>query len=319
MHASPDFVNPFMTPLFGQLLVRLLLVYGIAGLLILCIYRRTSWEHFKQSNLVQRYVGWLLLTPVYLVGVFSGRIPGLLIAGLFMVGAVLEFAKIAKLPTSFRLAMVGLSVWSVLTASYFTDYFYSLPLVYFIVLTPLAIRLNDPQKSFSSFAFAMYGSIWLSFSLSHIVLLSEFNNSLDQSRILLFLVVFAVACADIGGYVLGKWFHKLRLLDNYKVARQLSPNKTYVGALGYIIGAGLAIWLLYFGLHQYMSVWLWALTAVIIGIFSFVGGLTHSLFKRYFGVKDSGTLIPGHGGVIDRLDSMARVVVILYYFLRVAI
>ncbi len=135
---------------------------------------------------------------------FSGRIPGLILTGVFVVAAVLEYAKIAGLPKSFRLAMPLLAIWSVITASYFTDYFYSLPLLYFIVLTPLAIRLNDPRRSFESFAFSMYGSIWLSFSLSHIVLLSEFNNSLDSSRILLFLVLFAVACADIGGYIFGK-------------------------------------------------------------------------------------------------------------------
>jgi phosphatidate cytidylyltransferase len=299
---SPNFVNPLSTPDFDKLISRLLIVYVVAG-----------------SNLTHRYVGWLLLTPLYLVGAFSGRILGLVVTALFIVGAVLEFGKIAKLPKSFRIAMVLLAIWSVITAGYFTGSFYSLPLVYFIVLTPLAIRLNDAQKSFMAFAFGMYGSIWLSFSLCHVILLSEFTNSLGHTRILLFLVVFAVACADVGGYIFGKTFEKYNILTHYKVAPNLSPNKTYIGVVGYIAGAGLAIWLLYFGLQQYMSPWLWALVAVIIGVFAFVGGLTHSLFKRYFGVKDSGTLIPGHGGIIDRIDSVARVVVILYYFLRIAI
>ena len=319
MLASPDFVNPFSTPLFNALLGRLLIFYAIAGFLILALTYRKGLAHLRNSNLGLRYIGWLLLTPLYLVGVFCGRIPGIAITMLFVVGAVLEYSKIAKLPTSFRVGMVIAALWSVITAAYFTAYFYSLPLVYFLIFTALAIRQNNVKTSFSSASHAIYGSIWLGFSLSHIVLLSEFNNSLDHSRILPFLVLFAVACADIGGYVFGKLFHKLGILDKYKVAKQLSPNKTYVGTLGYIIGAGLAIWVLYFGLHQYLSPVLWGIVAVIIGVFAFVGGLTHSFFKRYFNVKDSGTLIPGHGGVIDRVDSIARVVVILYYFLRLAI
>jgi phosphatidate cytidylyltransferase len=316
---SPDFLNPFQSPLFNPLLGRLLLVYAIAGLLITAVTWGKSWKEIQQSNLFQRYIGWLLLTPLYLVGVFSGRIPGLVIAALFIIGAVLEYGKIAGLQWSYRIWMALLAIWSVITASYFTEYYYALPLVYFLVFTGLAIRQNDAKASFSSAANAIYGSIWLIFSLGHIILLAHLNNSLDDTHILLFLVLFAVACADIGGYIFGKLFHKLRILDNYKVAEELSPNKTYIGTLGYIIGAGFAIWLLYFGLEQYLSPWLWAVVAVIIGVFSFVGGLTHSYFKRHFGVKDSGQLIPGHGGVIDRVDSIARVVVILYYFLLLAI
>ena len=68
-----------------------------------------------------------------------------------------------------------------------------------------------------------------------------------------------------------------------------------------------------------MNVVQWIMVGIIIGIFSFIGGLTHSYFKRYFGVKDSGRIIPGHGGVMDRIDSISRVGVILYYFLLVFI
>lgn len=316
---SPNFLNPFKTPLFNPLIGRLLLVYAIAGILIIILSRGKPWEKLKQTNLYQRYIGWLLLTPFYLIGVFCGRIPGLVIAALFIIGAVIEYCKIAKLSSTYRFWMIVLAIWSVITASYFAGYYYSLPLVYFLVFSTLAIRQNDAEKSFTSTANAIYGCIWLVFSLGHIVLLAHFNNSLDNTHILLFLVLFAVACADIGGYVFGKLFHKLHWLDNYKVAPKLSPNKTYVGTLGYIIGAGLAIWLLHFGLATYLSPWMWAAVAVLIGVFSFVGGLTHSYFKRHFDVKDSGQLIPGHGGVIDRVDSIARVVVILYYFLRLTI
>lgn len=316
---NPDFFNPFATPLFGPLVSRLVIVYAVAGILIAVASTGKPWAQIKKSNLYLRYIGWLILTPLYLIGVFSGRIPGLIMASVFIIGAVLEYAKIAKLKNNYRVWMVVLTIYSVITASYFAKYYYSLPLVYFLVFTALAIRQNDPIESFRSTAYAIYGCIWLIFSLGHIVLLAHLNNRFDNTHILLFLVLFAVACADVGGYVFGKLFYKLGILNNYKVADKLSPNKTYIGTIGYIIGAGLAIWLLYFGLTPYLSAAMWSVVAVIIGVFAFVGGLTHSLFKRHFGVKDSGQLIPGHGGVIDRMDSMARVVVILYYFLLVTV
>jgi len=315
---SPHFLNPFDNPIVPAVLWRLAILYGIAIVLVL-IVKRGSIKAILSSNVGQRIIGWLILTPLYFLGTFAGGIPGLLVLGLFTVGAVLEYSRIAGLGASFRNALILLSFISLLVAGFFPHIFYSLPLIYFLVITPLAIRLNKPHESFAKAAFALYGAIWLIFSLCHLVLLTRLSLWFDSSHALTFLVIFAVALADIGGYVFGKLFHRLNIFDGYKVAANLSPNKTYIGTLGYVIGAAIGIWLFYFAVSSYMSYLEWLFVAIIIGVFSFIGGLTHSYFKRYFGVKDSGHIIPGHGGIMDRIDSISRVGVILYYFLSVFI
>ena len=294
--------------------MRLGILYGIAIIAVL-FAEKGNLKAVWKSNIGQRIIGWLILTPLYFIGTFAGGVPGLIVISVFIIGAVIEYARIAKLGASFRNILVALSIISVAVAGYVPSLFYSLPLVYFLMVTPLAIRLNDPEKSFERAAVTMYGAIWLIFSLCHLVLLTRLSTHFDMTHALTFLVIFAVALADIGGYVFGKLFHHFGILDNLKVADKLSPNKTYIGTLGYIIGAFAGISLFLFAVGSYMSMLQWAIIAVIIGVFSFVGGLTHSFFKRYFGVKDSGHVIPGHGGIMDRIDSISRVGVILYYFL----
>ncbi len=314
MQLAPHFLNPFSSPIVVPFLWRLGLLYGLA-IITMLIIKKGNLSAVWESNIGRRIVGWLILTPLYFIGTFAGGIPGLLVLLLFISGAVIEFAHIAQLDRKFRFALLLLTVISLFIVGFMPKYFYSLPLIYFLIITPLAIRLNKPDKSFEQAAFSIYACIWLIFSLCHIVLLTRLGSRFDNTHALTFLVIFAVALADIGGYVFGKMFHEFKIFDMYKVADKLSPNKTYVGILGYIVGALIAIAIFHFAVGRYMSSWQWLSVGTIIGIFAFVGGLTHSYFKRYFGVKDSGNIIPGHGGVMDRIDSIARVSVILYYFL----
>lgn len=121
---------------------------------------------------------------------------------------------------------------------------------------------------------------------------------LDWSRgaewlLFVFLLVWT---ADIGGYVFGRRYGRLRL------APSVSPGKTWEGAVGGIVLSALvalggSAW---FGVSPGRFV----LLCLAVVVFSIVGDLTESLLKRFTGVKDSGTLFPGHGGVMDRIDSV---------------
>lgn len=109
----------------------------------------------------------------------------------------------------------------------------------------------------------------------------------------LLLLVFA---ADIGAYFAG------RTWGRRKLAPQVSPGKTWEGAIGGLAAVALVAFIgtRHFGLPVLTGV----LFACAIGIFSIVGDLTESMFKRAAGLKDSGQLLPGHGGVLDRVDSV---------------
>lgn len=123
-----------------------------------------------------------------------------------------------------------------------------------------------------------------------------------------FLAFGCIWAADIGAYFFGKYFGKTRLSS-------ISPKKTVEGAIfgiaGSIVVATVGAWYLDWPSWQISGV----ILGMLVGIASLLGDLTESLMKRDAGVKDSGQLIPGHGGILDRTDSYIFTAPLVYYFL----
>jgi phosphatidate cytidylyltransferase len=109
-------------------------------------------------------------------------------------------------------------------------------------------------------------------------------------------MVLLVCAADIGAYFAGRAFGK------HKLAPRVSPGKTLEGAVGGLTAVALtaAVGTVYFGLPVFAGV----VFGCAVGIFSVIGDLTESMFKRSAGLKDSGSILPGHGGILDRIDSV---------------
>ena len=125
--------------------------------------------------------------------------------------------------------------------------------------------------------------------------------SFTQGGILIVIMVLLTAAADIGAYFTGKYFGK------HKLAEQVSPAKTWEGFWGGVTAcAALALVLWYFLPDRSAHIGLASVMVVVLisGLASVVGDLTVSMVKRESGVKDTGSLLPGHGGVLDRLDSL---------------
>jgi len=124
----------------------------------------------------------------------------------------------------------------------------------------------------------------------------------DESRFygawLIFALLGLVWAADIGGYIVGKPFGKTKLLP------KVSPGKTLEGMLGgmtlvLLVVTGLLVWLDWPGQAYH-----WYLAAILLTVLSVFGDLSESMFKRVAGKKDSGAFLPGHGGILDRIDSL---------------
>ena len=119
---------------------------------------------------------------------------------------------------------------------------------------------------------------------------------------LVLYILSLIWVCDIAAYFVGKRFGK------HKLALNLSPGKTWEGVLGAYAAGLLVVIVGYLYLDQDLSLFSWVMLGLICITFSIVGDLFESLFKRLRNLKDSGTLLPGHGGVLDRIDSITATV-----------
>jgi phosphatidate cytidylyltransferase len=149
------------------------------------------------------------------------------------------------------------------------------------------------------------------FGLSHLAMLltlPAIDNSSANGRTLLLFLVFVVEMSDVLQFVWGK------TLGRHKILPTVSPNKTWEGFLGGIITTSLAALLIRF-LTPFTPLETVGV-ALLLTVAGFFGGAVMSAVKRDFGVKDFGGLIPGHGGMLDRVDSLCYAAPVFFHYLR---
>ena len=172
-----------------------------------------------------------------------------------------------------------------------------------LLLLVLYISLTRSLHFLKGWLFAAGGPLYLGFTLSHISLLRE----LEQGTQWLVLALFSAFSTDTVAFFVG------RALGRHRMAPRISPGKTWEGAAAGLL-AGVAVALLLdalFGLP--LALWEAAILGTGASLAAQGGDLVESALKRYVGAKDTGRLIPGHGGVLDRLDSVVLSLVLVYY------
>lgn len=145
------------------------------------------------------------------------------------------------------------------------------------------------------------GSFYIGWFIQYPVLL------LQEGTIFLFMALLLTWANDSFAYLIGSTFGK------HKLAPDISPNKSIEGALGGILGTLLVGLLI--GHFAFIPLWGRILLSILSAVAAQLGDLFESKIKRVFGVKDSGTLFPGHGGVMDRIDSLLFSLPVVYYLL----
>jgi phosphatidate cytidylyltransferase len=165
-------------------------------------------------------------------------------------------------------------------------------------------RFHDMQSVSRDLAVSLLGLIYIPLLLSHAVLL----RALPAGRDWIFLVLFVVMASDTLAYFVGMNWGKHRLYA------AVSPKKSIEGSIGGLAGGALGALICKLWFFPELSSVDVLLIGVGVGAFSQLGDLVESLLKRSFGVKDSGTLIPGHGGILDRLDSLLFAFPVTYYY-----
>lgn len=176
----------------------------------------------------------------------------------------------------------------------------------FFLLTALhfLFRLRDMETVARDLSQVLAAYLYVPFLLSHLVMLRLLPNGSHW----LLLIMLIVMTNDSAAYYIGSAFGKHPLYP------AVSPKKSIEGALGGLLGSLGGTLLAKFTFFSGLSYADALLAAVLIGITGQLGDLFESLLKRSFGVKDSGTILPGHGGVLDRLDSIILAAPVTYYF-----
>ncbi len=172
-------------------------------------------------------------------------------------------------------------------------------------------------------AYLVGGPVYVGFLLAHVLLLVQVGDSGGDSygyelgRNWLLFALLATFATDTGAYLIG------RTIGRHPLAPTISPNKTWEGAAGGFAGALIAAVLLdyFLALGLARETWNWQppLIGATVGVAAQAGDLWESKLKRWAGVKDSGSLMPGHGGLLDRLDSLLVTIPVTYYPVYLAI
>ncbi|SMB94014.1 phosphatidate cytidylyltransferase [Desulfonispora thiosulfatigenes DSM 11270] len=172
-------------------------------------------------------------------------------------------------------------------------------------LSSLLIMLkNYPKVKINVISLNLLNLLYVGWTLVHILLI----RNLHQGFLLLLLLFIIIWATDTGAYFTG------RFLGKNKLAPQISPKKTIEGAIGGLISSVICA-IIFVSFYKIIPVPFVILIAIIISTMGQIGDLIESSFKRFVGIKDSGNIIPGHGGILDRFDSTITTAPILYYIL----
>ncbi len=175
------------------------------------------------------------------------------------------------------------------------------------------VAFHTGRQGIQTLAFVLAGGIYAGFLLAHAAALREWGEPGELGRNYLLFALLATFATDTGAFLVG------RSLGRRPMAPAISPGKTWEGAAGGMAAAVAAAVALGQILELGTPVWVQALLGIAVGVAAQVGDLAESKLKRISRVKDAGSIIPGHGGILDRLDSIVVSIPTLYYLVAVVV
>ncbi len=255
--------------------------------------------------LAQRVASAAVGIPIIVVLIWAGGPWYAAAATLIVLLASLEFQ--AAHHTDGNLGFVAAGLGAAMAAGAFVGP----PWVFWFALGGVLIPLvwvtlrGDIEAGLADWQWAVSGVMYVGFLGAHLVLLREMHNGRD----LVYLAVFGTFAVDTAAYFVG------RAIGRRKLAPHISPGKTVEGTLGGLTGALVLVPIMNYLLGLRLEAALIAPLAFLIFVAAVLGDLAESMLKRGMHIKDTSRAIPGHGGFLDRLDSLLFVVPVVYYYL----
>ena len=293
----------------------ILLAASIAGWL-LGLRVKTENGRAVIDNLNARVRAWWIMTAVFVVAFLLGKTATILLFAFVSFSALREFLTLTPTRASDYRAM-SLAFFVLIPVQYYLIHieWYGLfsmfiPVYGFLLLPSLSALTQDAENFLERSAKIQWGIMVTIYCISHVpaLLLLDIPGYTGQNALLLLYMLLVVQMSDVLQYVFGKIFGKT------KIAPVVSPSKTIEGFVGGAAGAtliGIGMW--WITPFAPLQAGAMAFITVLMG---FLGGLVLSAVKRSLGAKDWGTMIKGHGGMMDRMDSVSFAAPVFFHLTR---
>jgi phosphatidate cytidylyltransferase len=301
--------------LFGSLMA-LLAIASTVGFLLARRPGQDAKKVASVTNLNERINAWWVMVAILAVAFLLGNTVTLVLFALASFFALREFITLTPsragdhLPLFLSFFMIIPAQFVLIGTQQYGIFAIFIPVYAFLLLPSIAAMRSDVEDFLSRSAKQQWGLMVTVYCLSHApaLLMLPLNWAPERNALLLFYLLLVVQMSDVMQYVFGKLFGRT------KIAPVVSPSKTVEGFVGGGLAAtaiGGAMWWI-----TPFTPWQSAAISAVIVVMGFLGGLTLSAVKRSLGAKDWGVMIEGHGGMLDRTDSICFAAPVFFHVVR---
>ena len=299
-----------------EILYVLIIIFSVLILCSVSFYFLNKWKGSALSKeLIIRTRSWWYIAIGIAIVITAPSIIGTILVAYVSFVSLREMLSIAVFREADRSAMflayLAIPInYYLVYKNYYYHFSFFIPLLMFIAVPFILVIRGKTEKIGRSMAYIPSILILTVYMLSHIILLFSFEApgfSVGGGGLIIYLIMLT-SFNDVFQFTWGK------MLGNRKILPSVSPNKTWEGFIGGILTTAVLAYLIRFltPLSDVQAI----ITGLIIGVFGFVGDSFISAIKRDLKIKDTDDLIPGHGGALDRLDSIIITAPIFYHLLR---
>lgn len=259
----------------------------------------------------------LVVFAIFLAAIFFGNEIGFLtLGGLGLLLGLKEFYDLVDMggykPQRLTGYLLGISMFlgnGMMTFYGYSEKFLLFPLLCLFLILPIELYRNRPDP-FTNIAHGFLGIIYVAVPMTLLINIVHPNDEIGYHPFFFVGWLMLVLSTDSGAYLAGSAFGRHKLFE------RISPKKSWEGAAGgLLMSIGFAIGFAQF--LEFLTVWEWIGLSVVSVISGIYGDLVESLLKRNVGAKDSGKLLPGHGGILDRLDSIVLATPFAFVYLKI--
>ncbi len=280
---------------------------------------KPSRPWYRRSGF-QRVAAGVAFIPLFIIITRAGGFAFLALIDLVIVLGMLEFYGMMRAKGMHPYRAIGVvSGITLSTYIFFRSGQYANFVFTFIVIALMGLELarKDNRRAVYHVSTTIFGIIYVAYLSSHFVLLRELPNQVGvpyaQGASFVFLVFAVTWASDTGAYAVGS------LVGKHPLLPRVSRHKTWEGALGGVAFAAIAGWIASVTFAGYLVAWEGVVMGVLASLVGLLGDLFESMLKRDADIKDTSQTIPGHGGVLDRFDSLLFTAPLIYYFLKFVI